>query len=589
MNKQESDILKTIFENSYINQRILSETSGHSLGIVNKSLKALVDEGYLDDNLRITAKAEAEYTAKAPRNAIILAAGFGMRMVPINLTTPKAFLEVNGEPLIERLIKQLHEVGVRDITIVVGFMKESFDYLIDEYGVELVVNPEYAVKNNLSSLALAADRINNTYIIPSDIWCDCNPFNTHEMYSWYMVSDIVDNESDVRINRKMELVKVPNHDGGNSMIGIAYILKEDAYTIRENIKKTAENGLHEEDFWEISLYKGDRMIIPARVVHAYDVVEINTYEQLRELDGDSSHLKSKELDVIANVFKADQNDITDITVLKKGMTNRSFLFTVKNEKYIMRIPGEGTDMLINREEEAAVYNAIKGYGLCDEPVYINPKDGHKITKYLNDVRVCDVNSISDLNKCMKKLKQFHELHLKVDHEFDLFGQIDFYESLWDKQPSMFKDYKQTKANVISLRSFIESVRSEWCLTHIDAVPDNFLLYGTDDGEDLQLTDWEYSGMQDPHVDIAMFAIYSLFDKTQTDNLIDIYFDNNCDARTRAKIYCYMAVCGLLWSNWCEYKQKLGVEFGEYSLKQYRYAKDFFRYAMELINEVGAEQ
>ena len=42
---------------------------------------------------------------------------------------------------------------------------------------------------------------------------------------------------------------------------------------------------------------------------------------------------------------------------------------------------------------------------------------------------------------------------------------------------------------------------------------------------------------------------------------------------RTKIYAYIAVCGLLWSNWCEYKSRLGVEFGEYSLKQYRYAKD----------------
>ena len=60
------------------------------------------------------------------------------------------------------------------------------------------------------------------------------------------------------------------------------------------------------------------------------------------------------------------------------------------------------------------------------------------------------------------------------------------------------------------------------------------------------------------------------------------FEGNCDVETRAKIYCYIAMCGLLWSNWCEYKQMLGVEFGEYSLRQYRYAKEYFRYAKELI-------
>ena len=60
-----------------------------------------------------------------------------------------------------------------------------------------------------------------------------------------------------------------------------------------------------------------------------------------------------------------------------------------------------------------------------------------------------------------------------------------------------------------------------------------------------------------------------------DSLIDIYFDGYCPREIRIKIYCYIAVCGLLWSNWCEYKEKLGVKFCEYAYRQYQYAKDFF--------------
>lgn len=96
---------------------------------------------------------------------------------------------------------------------------------------------------------------------------------------------------------------------------------------------------------------------------------------------------------------------------------------------------------------------------------------------------------------------------------------------------------------------------------------------------MQLTDWEYAGMQDPHVDIAMFCIYSLYNKQQIDQLINIYFENNCPINIHTKIYCYIATCGLLWSNWCEYKRNLGVEFGEYALRQYRYAKDFYKLAI----------
>jgi len=582
MKKQELDILNSLYMEPFINQRILAELSGHSLGIVNKSIKELINSGYLDEHAQLTAKAREEFKAKKPKNAIILAAGFGMRMVPINMTTPKALLEVNGEPLIERTIKQLHEAGVKDITIVVGFMKESFDYLIDEYGVKLVVNSEYASKNNLSSLALVLDRISNTYIVPSDIWCDRNPFNSHEMYSWYMVSDIVDNESDVRVNRKMELVKVGEHAGGNAMVGITYLLENDAAPIRERIGKLNGSGKYDEDFWEIALYKGEKMVIPARVVHASNVVEINTYEQLRELDGESNHLKSDALDVIARVFHTTPDQVVDIKVLKKGMTNRSFLFSVHSDKYIMRIPGEGTDRLINRAQEAEVFRTISGHGLCDDPVYINPDNGYKITKFLEGIRVCDSENVEDLKRCMEKLRAFHEMKLSVPHTFDIFSQIEFYETLWEGRPSMYKDYVSTKANVLSLKPFIDSLEKDWCLTHIDAVPDNFL-FSKPDGEEeelLQLTDWEYSGMQDPHVDIAMFAIYSLYNKKQVDRLIDIYFQNKCDKTTRTKIYAYIAACGLLWSNWCEFKRNLGVEFGEYSLRQYRFAKDYYRFAVK---------
>ena len=581
MNIQEADILKTIMTNSFVNQRTLVSTSGHSLGIVNRSLKNLCSNGYLDDSFHVTEKTIDEIEQKAPCNAIILAAGYGMRMAPINLNTPKAFLEVQGEPLIERQIRQLHEVGIKDVTIVVGFMMERFDYLIDQYGVELVVNPEYGGKNNLVSMALVADRISNTYIVPSDIWCAHNPFCTHELYSWYMVSDQKEPESDIRVNRKKELVRVKEHESGNQMVGITYLLEEDAERIRHNILNSVESGCHDDDFWEIVLYEGDRMSISARVVSGNEVTEINTYEQLRELDGHSSQLKSDVLDVIAEVFHVTIDQIKDISVLKKGMTNRSFLFSVHGEKYIMRIPGEGTDQLIDRAHEAEVYEAISCLRLCDDPIYIDPDNGYKITKFLNGVRTCNPESTEDLIRCMEKLREFHQMKLSVNHTFDIFDQMQYYEELWKGQPSMYKDYQQTKEKVLSLRAFIDSLEKTWCLTHIDAVPDNFLFYTSPGAqvESLQLTDWEYAGMQDPHVDIAMFCIYSLYNKEQTDKLIDIYFKNKCDKPTRAKIYAYIAACGLLWSNWCEFKRNLGVEFGEYSMRQYRYAKDYYRYAV----------
>lgn len=588
MNNSKQDILNNLIKEPFINQRILAAQTGHSLGIVNRSLKELISEGYLDEEIRPTEKALREAKEKAPKNAIILAAGFGMRMVPINTETPKGLLEIKGERLIECTIRQLHEVGITEIYIVVGFMKEQYEYLIDEYGVDLIVAPDYTSKNNLHSLKTAADHLSNSYIIPCDIWCEKNPYSRNELYSWYMVSDLVDDDSTVRVNRKQELVVQKEQAGGNAMIGICYLLEAEAETVRERLEELGRDSRYDGAFWEETLYRKDRMIVTARVVHAADAVEINTYEQLREIDSDSSQLQTDAIQAICEALGAQQDEVTNITVLKKGMTNRSFLFSCKDKKYIMRIPGEGTDQLINRRQEAAVYQTIAGRKICDEIAYINPENGYKITEYLDGARVCDAEKEEDLQKCMKKLREFHGQKLRVDHSFDLFGQMEYYESLWEGTPSAYKDYEKTKAHVLQLKDYIEANAGERVLTHIDAVPDNFLFVEENGKEEIRLIDWEYAGMQDPHVDIAMFCIYSLYKKEQVDHLIDLYFEGSCDDKTRIKIYCYIAVCGLLWSNWCEYKRKLGVEFGEYSLRQYRYAKDYYKIVQQELGEEGKE-
>lgn len=582
------DILRALITEPYINQRILSQECGCSLGSVNQAIKLLLKEGYLDETIKPTAKAMELMHENAPKNAVILAAGYGMRMVPINFELPKGLIEIHQEVLIERIILQLHEVGIRDITIVVGFMKEQYEYLIDKYQVELIFNPEYALKNNLHSLKRVISRLSNTYIIPCDIWCEKNPFNRHELYSWYMVSDAVDNDSTVRINRKQELVMTFEGTGGNGMIGICYLLDKDALTVKKRIEQMSCQKCYNEAFWEEALYEKGKMIVSARMVSSADIVEINTYEQLRELDSRSNHLKTDAIKTIMEIFKVDENEITNIKVLKKGMTNRSFLFTCKNQKYIMRIPGEGTDKMVNRVEEADVYQSIKGKGICDDVIYIDAENGYKITRYLENSRVCDSLDWQDVERCMKKLREFHDMKISVKHNFDIFGQILFYESLWN-EPSIYRDYNETKEKIFLLKPYIEKNAIEKVLTHIDAVPDNFLFVREQENEEnIHLIDWEYAGMQDPHVDIAMFGIYALYDREQIDKLISLYFQGNCVRSTQIKIYCYIAACGLLWSNWCEYKRGLGVEFGDYSLKQYRYAKEYFKLVSDEINIGGTK-
>ncbi len=576
---QDKDVLLALFRERYVNQRAVSKATGYSLGAVNKSLKVLADCGLTDENNDLTAAGKTFIEENSPKRAVIMAAGFGMRMVPINTEYPKALLKIKGEVLIERIIKQLHECGVTDIDIVVGFMKEQFEYLIDGYGVNLIVNREYKEKNNLTSLSRIKKPLSNTYIIPCDVRLEKNLFESTESHSWYMVTDSLRDENNVFVNRKQEMI-LHGDEKNASMAEIAYLDRKDGEALSKRIKEMAKDDIFAHSFWETALLneKG-KFAIPARVVSAKDIVEINTYEQLRDIDGESENLKTYAIDIISETFGVDGAEIKDITILKKGMTNRSFLFSVGGQKYIMRIPGEGSGVLVDRKEETENYEAIKGKGICDEIFYLNAENGYKITRFIENSRCCDPGDEEDLRICMKRLRDFHGQGLEVGHEFDEFRLLDFYEDLWNGRPSVYPDYKKTKENVLSLRPYIEKYTERSVLSHIDPNQDNFLIYEDESGEkQVKLIDWEYAGMHDPDIDVAMFCIYAMYDRDGIDRLIDIYFEGGCRPEIRVKIYCYIAVCGLLWSNWCEYKEALGVEFGEYSLKQYRYAKEFYRIA-----------
>lgn len=516
-----------------------------------------------------------------PHKATILAAGYGLRMVPINTEEPKGLLEVHGEPIIERIIKQLHEVGIADISIVVGFMKEYYEYLIDQYNVKLIVNTHYSTRNNIYSLYLAKDRLENGYIIPCDIWFKNSPFSIIENPSWYLFSDKLTSKSNWSVSKNHK-VKHTKSQLGNRMIGIAYLNKVDADKLVQRMSSLIKAKKYDL-FWEDALAEKNNFLINGRIIPNSEHAEINSYEELLELDSNSSHLENEAIQIIENTFKIDKSDIHNIHTLKKGMTNRSFIFTVADKRYIMRIPGTGTDKLINRQEEYDVYEQIRDEPYTERVLYLNPKNGYKLSEFLEGTRNSKANDWQDVTQCMDLLRKFHQQKHSVNHKFDIWKQIEFYDALRNA-PSAYRDFLITKDNVLKLKPFIENNISNWTLCHIDANADNFLI--NKEGKTF-LIDWEYAEMQDPDLDIAMFAIYAGYSRDQFDKLIDIYYQDKCNETTRYKIYAYAAVGGLLWSNWCEYKQSLGLDFGEYSLSQYRYAKEYSKLVLNYLREKNA--
>ena len=182
-------ICRSILENPAITQRELAQALDVSLGTANNLVKECISEhlialGGAYELLPAGLELLKQYKVDG---ALIIAAGFGSRFVPLTFEIPKGLLEVFGERMIERQIRQLHEVGVQNITIVVGYLKEKFEYLIDKYDVKLLYNPEYSSKNTLTTIYRAREvlRGRNMYVLSSDNWMRHNMYHAYEGGAWY--------------------------------------------------------------------------------------------------------------------------------------------------------------------------------------------------------------------------------------------------------------------------------------------------------------------------------------------------------------------------------------------------------------------
>ena len=577
MNYQEMDILQAILSGHPENQRKIAELSGCSIGIVNRSLKTLKEEGYVDDGYHVTEKAEKLAKNSRPKRAVILAAGYGMRMIPVQPECPKGLLTVHGEVLIEHTIRQLRKVGVKEIVVAVGFMLERYEYLTEEFGVKLVVCRDYATRNNLYSLAAAKDYLEEAYIVPSDIYCYRNPFHPVEFYPWYLAGKDMAEGSGIYVTRGREVLLTDEDSTGNRVIGIAYLTKEEGIAVRKRLEELTREGKNRRLFWEAAASEGKQMTLTARLFGPEDAVEINTYQQLREIEYYAPILQNDTSRIIREVFHVKMEDIKDIQVLKKGVTNRSFLFTIKGEKYIMRVPGDGTEEFIDRKAEKEIYDGLAGKGLSEEVVYLDPEKGYKISKFIENSRAVDETNPKEVAACMKLARTFHELGLPGSDRLDLFEMIQYYEDKREGKPSEYKDYERTKEHCMSLRSYVKAHAHKPVRAHGDMNPDNFLVsYGNDGEMKVNLIDWEYSAVADPLTDIAAFITYHMHDRAFADQVIDAYYPEGCTEETRLLIYCYIALWGLYFSNWCEYRRRLGIETGEFAITVYRYAKEFYK-------------
>ena len=598
-------LCRTISERPQITQRELARELGVSLGTANGLIRECGEEGLIaakDGSYRLTDRGSEYLEPFRVDGAVILAAGFGSRFVPLTFETPKGLLEVFGERMIERQIRQLQEAGITSVTIVVGYLKEKFEYLIDKYGVDLVYNPEYATKNNLASVHFARKAMEgrNLYLLASDHWMRVNPFHKYECFSWYASAYMEGATSEwcFTLDKKGKVLDVTS--GGHDawvMYGPAYLSREFLAQFLPMLEMYYQLPGTEQFYWEHvyqemlngtavrrcyqSMEAGGRrplFRIPelyANCLPADSVYEFENLEELRLFDPKYKDRSDNEaLELVARVFGIPESEIRDIRCVKAGMTNQSFLFRVGGKAYICRIPGPGTGLLINRRQEAAAFKAVKPLGISETVIYFDPETGYKISEYYEGSRNADPSSESDMSRCMEVLRGLHRSGVSVGHDFDIRERISFYEKLCLSLGEIpFEDYKEVRSHMWELMDGLDRLDRPKVLAHVDSVADNFIFLP--DGS-VKLIDLEYAGMCDPLIDVAMCAIYSYYDDGQVDWLIRLYLGREPLEAERTVIYSYVALGGFLWSLWTVYKHDLGQEFGEYSIIMYRYAKRYYR-------------
>lgn len=223
------------------------------------------------------------------RNAVIMAAGTSSRFVPLCLERPKGLLEVKGEVLIERQIRQLHEAGITDITIVVGYKAGMFQYLQGKYGVDLVMNEDYARYNNTSSVIRVLDRLADTYLCSSDNYFPRNVFLSEPSESYYsaLYAEGPTGEYCISTDDTGNIlgVTVGGHDSWY-MVGHVFFNKAFSKCFARILQEEYEDPETRQGYWE-DVYIRHIPELPMKI-NRYadgDILEFDTLDELRLFDG----------------------------------------------------------------------------------------------------------------------------------------------------------------------------------------------------------------------------------------------------------------------------------------------------------------
>lgn len=276
-----------------ITQREIAKKSKLSLGNVNKVLTELQE----NELIKIQNESQYEVTLKGytwlepyrVKKAIFMAAGFGSRMVPVTLNTPKPLIKVHGKKIIETLLDAVLDAGITDITIVRGYLGEQFELLLKKYPmIKFVDNPIYNEANNISSAYVVRNMLENAYVLESDLLLYNKDVIRKYEYTTNYLGMPVERTDDWCFETKKGYITKVKVGGENvhHMFGISYWTREDARKMESDIDAVFQSPGGKERYWdEVALKECiDHYKVWVREVEPGDLIEIDTYNELKQID-----------------------------------------------------------------------------------------------------------------------------------------------------------------------------------------------------------------------------------------------------------------------------------------------------------------
>lgn len=272
-------------------------------------------------------------------NAIIMAAGTSSRFAPLSYEKPKGLVEVKGEVLVERQIRQLREAGIQDIVLVTGYKAEMYDYLRDKFNIKLIHNPDYLVRNNNSSIHVVKDYLHNSYVCSVDNYFKDNPFEAYVDDSYYAALYANGETKEWVLTEDQEGYIDSVTVGGKDawyMMGHTFWSAVYSQKFIEILEAIYDDEKIKDMLWEdIYMAHLDTLKMKIRKYPEDEIFEFDTLDELRQFD--PSYITDTRSHILKNIaakLNITEKNIVDIQTIKDE-TNEAVgcQFNVCNKRY----------------------------------------------------------------------------------------------------------------------------------------------------------------------------------------------------------------------------------------------------------------